>query len=77
MRTMATLKSRIDQLEFEQWLKNMAELDRYLEGRSEADNEFFCVHGYLPDPPLPGPPVHIQSRRSNGSLKASVSGHFS
>lgn len=52
---MTTLRSRIDQLEQQQWRELMEELDGYLAGRSVEDVEFFCVYGYLPEVPLPGP----------------------
>jgi hypothetical protein len=54
---MATLKSRIEQLEERNWQEQLERLDRYLEGRSLEDREFFCVHGYLPEVPILGRPV--------------------
>lgn len=54
---MATLKSRIEQLEERNWQEQLEAMDRYLKGRSLEDLEFFCVHGYLPDVPIPGLPV--------------------
>jgi hypothetical protein len=44
-------------LEEKQWQDSQKQLCRYLEGRSEEDVEFFCVHGYLPEMPIPGRPV--------------------
>jgi hypothetical protein len=55
--TMANLKSRIEQLEAEQWQDAVKQLNRALNGRSLEDAEFFCVHGYLPEVPIPGFPV--------------------
>src|ERR1700756_4702074 len=52
---MARLR-RIEQLEEEQCRRTLEGLDRYLEGRSMEDVEFFCVHGFLPELPMPGPP---------------------
>jgi hypothetical protein len=60
---MATLKRRIEQLEEKQWQELLEAADRYLEGRSMEDREFFCVHGYLPDVPIPGRPVDVSSWR--------------
>jgi len=54
---MATLKVRIARLEEKQWQDSRKQLCRYIEGRSEEDVEFFCVHGYLPEVPIPGRPV--------------------
>jgi hypothetical protein len=55
-KTMATIKSRLERLEEKQWQKQCEELDRYLKGRSLEDVEFFAVHGYLPEEPIPGEP---------------------
>jgi hypothetical protein len=52
---MTTLRGRIEHLEEEQWRQLTEELDGYLVGRSVEDVEFFCIHGYLPEVPLPGP----------------------
>jgi hypothetical protein len=54
---MATLKSRIEQLEEKQWQQQLEAANSHLEGRSMEDLEFFCAHGYLPEVPIPGPPV--------------------
>jgi len=62
-RAMATLRSRIEQLEERNWQELLERLDRYLEGRSLEDREFFCVHGYLPEVPIPGPPVDTSAWR--------------
>ena len=50
---MATLSSRIEQLEERNWQEGLERLVRCLEGRSLEDREFFCVHGYLPDTWVP------------------------
>ena len=50
------LKRRLEQVEEEHWRRTIEVLDRYLEGRSREDVEFFCVHGYLPEIPIPGRP---------------------
>jgi hypothetical protein len=55
---MTNLRSRIEQLEEKVWQNISAMLDRYLAGRSVEDVEFFCVHGYLPETPIPGDPYH-------------------
>jgi hypothetical protein len=47
---------RIEQLEEEQCRRALEGLDRYLEGRSIEDVEFFCVHGFLPEVPIPSSP---------------------
>jgi hypothetical protein len=60
---MANLKSRIEQLEEEQWQEACEWLCRALDGRSEEDREFFCVHGYLPEVPIPGRPVDTSTLR--------------
>jgi hypothetical protein len=60
---MATLRSRIEQLEERNWEDALERLDRYLEGRSLEDREFFCVHGYLPEVPMPGHPVDTSAWR--------------
>ena len=49
-------KRRLEQVEEEHWRRTIEVLDRYLEGRSREDGEFFCVHGYLPEIPIPGRP---------------------
>ena len=54
---MATLRSRIEQLEERNWQEQLEAGDRYLKSRSMADIEFVCVHGYLPEVPIPGCPV--------------------
>ena len=54
---MTTIKSRIEQLEERNWQEQLERLHRYLDGRSIRDVEFFCVHGYLPEVAIPGPPV--------------------
>lgn len=51
---MATLKRRIELQEQKYWRELIEATDHYLEGRSLEDVEFFCVHGYLPDDPIPG-----------------------
>jgi hypothetical protein len=33
------------------WRRTVEAVDRYLEGRSIADVEFFCINGYLPENP--------------------------
>jgi hypothetical protein len=58
---MATLKRRIEQLEEKQWQELLEAADRCLKCRSMADLEFFCVHGYLPDVPMPGSPLDVSS----------------
>jgi hypothetical protein len=50
----STLKRRLEQLEEDYWRRTVEAADRYLEGRSIADVEFFCAHGYLPDNPILG-----------------------
>ena len=55
---MTNLRSRIEQLEEKVWQNISAKLDRYLEGRSLGDVEYFCIHGYVPETPIPGPPCH-------------------
>jgi hypothetical protein len=60
---MATLKSRIEQLEERKWHELLERLDRYLEGRSFEDRKFFCVHGYLPEVPIPGCPLDTSEWR--------------
>jgi len=55
---MTILRSRIEQLEGKVWQNISAKLDRYLAGCSVEDVEFFCVHGYLPETPMPGHPYH-------------------
>jgi hypothetical protein len=57
---MTTLRSRIEQLEDEQWRQLAEELDGYFLGRSFQDVEFFCAHGYLPEVPLPGPSYALE-----------------
>ena len=52
----ANLRRRLELLEEEQCRKMLEEFDRDLEGRSLEDVEFFCVHGYLPEVPIPGSP---------------------
>ncbi len=54
---MATLKRRIEQLEEKHWQRQLESANSLLEGRSMEDLEFFCVHGYLPEAPIPGSPV--------------------
>lgn len=49
-------KRRLEQAEEEHWRRTIEVLDRYLEGRSTADVEVFCVYGYLPEIPIPGRP---------------------
>ncbi len=58
---MTNLRSRIEQLEEKVWQNISAKLDRYLAGCSVEDVEFFCVHGYLPETPMPGHPYHPSS----------------
>jgi hypothetical protein len=55
---MATLKRRIEQLEERHARKLIEATDRYLKGRSFEDVDFFCIHGYLPDVPIPGTPYN-------------------
>lgn len=50
-----TLKRRLEQLEETYWRRTAETVDRYLEGRSIADIEFFCINGYLPENPILGP----------------------
>jgi hypothetical protein len=50
-----TLKRRLEQLEETYWRTTADAVDRYLEGRSIVDIEFFCVNGYLPENPILGP----------------------
>ena len=45
-------KRRLEQVEEEHCRRTIEVLDRYLEGRSREDVEFFCVHGYLPEIPF-------------------------
>jgi hypothetical protein len=45
---------RLEQLEEMQFRRTLEILDRYLEGRSLEDREYFCTHGYLPEEPLAG-----------------------
>ena len=54
---------RVEQLEEVYWRRTLDATDRYLEGRSVEDVEFFCVHGYLPEVPTPGIP-YIPERLS-------------
>ena len=51
---MATPRVRIARLEEKQWQDSRQQLLSYIEGRSEEDLEFFCVHGYLPEVPITG-----------------------
>jgi hypothetical protein len=60
---MATLRSRIEQLEERNWQEQLEAADRYLHGRSMEDLEFFCIHGYLPEVPIPGRPVDTSAWR--------------
>lgn len=46
-----------------EWRRNMEMADRYLEGRSVEDVEFFCAHGYLPEPPIPGT-LYVRKERN-------------
>jgi len=66
---MATLKRRIEQLEETQWQELLEAADRYLEGRSIEDREFFCVHGYLPEVPIPGSRLKNDSASSGLTLQ--------
>jgi hypothetical protein len=50
----STLKRRLEQLEENCWRRTVEGLDRYLEGRSVADVEYFCITGYLPENPILG-----------------------
>jgi hypothetical protein len=50
----STLKRRLEQIEEDYWRRTVEAVDRYLEGRSIADVEFFCINGYLPENPLLG-----------------------
>ena len=50
----STLKRRLEQLEEDYWRRTVEAVDRYLEGRSNADVEFFCANGYLPENPILG-----------------------
>jgi len=74
---MSTLKRRIEQLEETQWQELLEAADRYLEGRSIEDREFFCVHGYLPEVPTLGPPVDssVWQRPSSREYKRTFAGH--
>ena len=49
-------KRRLEQVEEEHWRRTIEALDRSLDGRTIGDVEFFCVHGYLPEIPIPGRP---------------------
>src|SRR4051794_19943480 len=49
-----TLKRRLEQLEQDYWRRTVEALDRYLEGRSIKDVEFFCANGYLTENPILG-----------------------
>jgi hypothetical protein len=60
---MATLRVRVARLEEKQWQDSREQLWRYLKGRSKEDAEFFCVHGYLPDVPIPGCSVDTSAWR--------------
>jgi hypothetical protein len=51
---MVMLKRRLEQAEEAKWRSLIEAADCYLEGRSVADVEFFCIHGYLPEVTLPG-----------------------
>jgi len=51
-----SLSRKIERLEEEYWRQQLETADRYLVGSSIEDVEFFCVHGYLPDTPIPGQP---------------------
>lgn len=53
---MTSVKRRLEQLEEKQWQERCGELNRYLAGRSLGDVEFFCIHGYLPEAPIPETP---------------------
>jgi hypothetical protein len=55
-RALMRFKGRLERVEEEHWRKTIEVLDRYLEGRSREDVEFFCVHGYLPEISIPGRP---------------------
>ena len=55
-RALMRFERRLERVEEEHWRKTIEVLDRYLEGRSLEDVEFFCVHGYLPEIPIPGRP---------------------
>jgi hypothetical protein len=47
----STLKRRLEQLEENCWRRTVEGLDRYLEGRSVADVEYFCIKAiYLRTP---------------------------
>ena len=53
---MPTIKNRLERLEEKQWQKRWEALNSCLAGRSLEDLEFFVVHGYLPEVPIPGSP---------------------
>ena len=55
-RALMRFKGRLERVEEEHRRRTTEALDRYLEGRSTEDVEFFCVHGYLPQIPIPGRP---------------------
>lgn len=57
---MASPKRRIEQQEERHWHELIEATDQYLEGRSLEDYEYFCVHGYLPEVPTPGPAFHVR-----------------
>jgi hypothetical protein len=55
---MPQLKRSVDEFEEECWQNMSATLQRHIGGRSRGDVEFFCVHGYLPETPIPGDPYY-------------------
>jgi hypothetical protein len=73
---MANFRVRIRRLEAKQWEDAWEQLCRYVNGRSEEDLEFFCVHGYLPDVPIPGRSVDtsLWQRRTWEDYKRTFAG---